>query len=151
MKSCLAEALLAGFLMAACTNQPPGPAPRALLAGEWVDLAKTTTLDTMVWVLEPNGTDRLLRIHVDTAPDGRIAREEHLETYGRWSIGTLGADSTRAALCVNRRSGRQGASCSPFRLDTLPADSGGRRRLEVAGYQGRHHTSALRVLIERRP
>lgn len=151
MKSCLAEALLAGCLLAACASRPAGPAPRALLAGEWVDLAKTTPVDTMVWVLEANGTDRLLRIHVETDPDGHVAREEHLETYGRWSIGTLDADSTRVALCVNRRPGRQGASCSPFRLDTLPADRGGRRRLEVAGYQGRHHTSALRVLIERRP
>ena len=125
-----------------------GPVPQMESpAGQWIDLAKTLPSDTMVWVLSPGGSDGLLRIALERDPEGGFKRVERRQHYGHWSLSQDGAGLPM--LCFNKRPGRQPPSCSSFHIDTLPADSGGQRRLIVRGYQGRHHAGD-RVLIERR-
>ena len=151
MKSFRDNLRIAGVLAAlsGCSAGFASTLPRETLAGQWVDIEKTTPGDTMVWVLEPNGRDDLLRVTIEAAPHG-IRRTEHREHYGRWTVGRLSGDSTAPALCFNRRPGRQAPSCSAFTLDTLPDGSGSQRRLRLVAYQGRHHQSD-RVLIARLP
>ncbi|GJG85780.1 hypothetical protein tb265_09610 [Gemmatimonadetes bacterium T265] len=126
--------------------------PRPAAAGQWVDLAKTASGDTSVWVLAPDGADALLRVRV--GPDGR--RREERRYFGRWSLGAT-ADGA-PALCFVRRPGRDAASCAAFVVDTVRAGGAGeagapdvpRRRLVLRGYAGQHHTGG-RVLLERGP
>jgi hypothetical protein len=135
-------------LVSACTPAPGRTGVAAGPAGEWIDLAKTTPTDTMIWVLAPGGSDGLLHVGIVQGPDGQLRRHEERRHYGRWSIG---ADPEgRPTLCFNRRPGRQPPSCSAFRLDTIPGQDRTRRRLSITAYQGRHHLGE-RVLLEREP
>lgn len=155
----LAASLAAGLLAAGCASAGGGwfqlgPHPAAL-AGVWVDSSSATPTDTVAWVLAANGQDRTLVVHVlpskgggaNTTPAPVTRRETR---YGFWYLkGALG-DTARQALCFQRRV-RDGASCAPFRLDTVPAGAGTatRRRLRVLGFGGAHRTGG-RVLVERR-
>ena len=128
-----------------------GPRPDAL-SGQWVDIAKTTVTDSSVWILAPNGQDRLLRIRVRRDTLGHVTVDRRIRSYALWYLSGDLADSAARALCVNRRPGREAGSCMRFTLDTLPPDSISavpRRRLTLRGYRGQHHV-AERVLIERR-
>lgn len=132
-----------GVALGACAtlggrHRPDGSASPA---GEWVDVAKTTPADTMVWVLAPNGGDALFTIHA--GPPRRTTRQR----FGRWSLGRTAGGAP--ALCVVRRPGRDARSCAAFTLDSAIADGAPVRRLVVRGYAGTHHR-ADRVLLERR-
>ncbi|MDB4917900.1 MAG: hypothetical protein JWM95_5544 [Gemmatimonadetes bacterium] len=132
----LGAAMLA-LTMAACSSAlfSSGPRPSAL-AGEWIDLRKTTSTDSSLWILAPNGDDESRRVSVGS--DGN----RHVSTrhYGFWYLSGSLVDSSRR-ICF-KKSPRFGGTCVPFELDSAQ----GRRRLTVHGYQGAHSTSD-RVLI----
>jgi hypothetical protein len=139
--------LLALLIAAACTpamremRQHPTP-----LAGDWLDLKKTTARDTSVWRLAPNGDDLTVHVIVDAADGSNDAKESRPTWHGIWFLrGTL-ADTAARALCFNRRPGRNPTQCAHFALDTL---SDGTRRLRLRGYHGTHEV-ADRTLVERR-
>lgn len=114
------------------------------VAGEWVDVAKSTPTDTMVWALTPGGDDEL--IHVAVRPSGVTTERRH---FGRWSMASASADTT-AAICFVRRPGRDAPSCIQFAIDTIRTGDRTRRRLRLRNYVGEHHTGD-RELLERLP
>lgn len=142
-----------GALLGACASGGPlpdatagGVAPTSQVAGEWVDVRKTTASDSTIWVLAADGDDALLTVH--KGADG--TRREERQHYGRWSEGRV-TDSSGAsvrALCFVRRPGRDAPSCDAIVLDSLRVGGAMRRRLTVRGYVGQHHTTD-RVLVER--
>jgi len=120
------------------------------IVGEWIDVAKSSTADSSIWVLRRDGYDGIMHIRIvlDSLGAQRVVRDQ--ARYGSWyASGTLG-DTTRQTLCVSRRTGRFGASCVAFSLDTTRDESGVVRRLRLRGYRGQHHTSD-RLLIARAP
>jgi hypothetical protein len=117
------------------------------LAGEWVDLHKTTAADTSIWVLRSDGYDGI--IHVRVTSTGGTAQVERSEArYGSWYLDGSMADSTGHALCFSRRLGRFGSTCIAFSLETWP-ESAGVRHLLLRGYHGEHSTGD-RELVARR-
>lgn len=150
--------LIAGFTAAcaigACTARgllrvPDGSSSFPMstsIAGEWVDVRKSTPSDSMVWVLTADGDDQLLAI----VRDATGLRHETRRHYGRWTE-TRRPDSLGTALrfvCFVRRPGRDASSCSRFAIETMRDGVVTIRRLTVFGYVGEHHTSD-RVLLER--
>ena len=84
------------FLLLACATMPSRQryqSSAADVAGEWVDLLKTTDRDTMVWVLADGGNDQLLPVSLDAA--GRHVTRRH---FGRWSV----VPSADPAVAMNR-------------------------------------------------
>ena len=146
----LPVALAVTALLAGCTSLSRlpflGATPRSPASGEWVDERKSTSTDTTVWVLAPDGDDALLIVHSDAGG----TRREQRQHYGRWSDGRVvdSAGASVSAICFVRRPGRDAPSCNRFTIDS--ADVGGSvvRRLTVHGYAGAHHTGD-RVLVER--
>ena len=121
----------------------PGLGPQPLeLAGAWVDSAKSSPMDTSLWVLGVSGNDGSRRII--RAPDGVISTTDH--HYGYWFFKGKLDDPNDRAICFTKRPGRSAPTCLPFSLDTVMSASGQRRRLIVRGYQGAHSTMD-RVLI----
>ncbi|HXY30376.1 MAG TPA: hypothetical protein VEI06_06675 [Gemmatimonadaceae bacterium] len=120
------------------------------LVGEWVDVAKTTPRDSMIWVLGAKGDDRLLRLRLATTSAGSDSVERTDDTYSRWYLQGRLDDTTGRALCFTKRPAHFGPTCYPFRMDTIKVDGAMRRRIVVLGYAGRHHTTD-RPLIERVP
>lgn len=122
------------------------------LAGVWVDSVKRSPTDTVAWRLDPNGADWTLEIHVvsDRVRGGRS--EQLAKRYGYWYLDGAVSDPARRMICFKKRP-RDGGTCYPFTLDTLPATgiAGLRqRRLIVDGYAGEQH-QRTRVLFERLP
>lgn len=154
---CVARAVGASFVvqsLSACATPAGGwfqlgPHPAAL-AGVWVDASHAAPTDTVAWVLTPKGEDRALVVHVYSATTGRPAAVTRRETrHGFWYLSGVLGDTARQAICEKRRA-RDGASCTRFRLDTLPAtaDAPGRWRLRLLGVRGAQPTRE-RVLVER--
>jgi hypothetical protein len=112
-----------------------GPRP-AELTGVWIDVEKSSPVDTSAWLLAPNGDDKTLHF---------VGTKTSEKRYASWYMAGTLSDTAGRALCFQKRP-RDGATCRAFRLDTLA----GRRRLTVLGYPGAHHVSE-RVLIERLP
>ena len=139
------------IVSAACASSgglfSAGPRPSEL-AGIWIDKVKTTPTDTLAWVLDPDGADRTLEVRYKRDEAGVLSREEVKRSYGVWYIEGRMQDTASRALCIKPHA-RFGATCYPFRLDTL-ATSPFRRRLTVRGYRGNHSVSD-RVLVERVP
>lgn len=111
------------------------------IAGEWVDVAKTTPNDSSIWVLANGGDDQSMRLERDNANRWHESRHH----YGRWRV-VHGDDADK--LCVVRRPGRDALSCVRYRLDTVVVDGTHRRHLLLLGYAGEHHTTD-RSLVER--
>ena len=133
---------IAGHNPLSSWQQPPE------IAREWVDVDKSTPDDTTLWVLGPGGYDGIA--HLVRASDSsgviRLVRKE--TRYGYWHFqGTFG-DSTRQAICFSPRSGRIGATCTAFVLDTVTSGSGRAPRLTLRAYHGLHHTRD-RMLVAR--
>ena len=123
-------------------QQPPE------ITREWVDVEKTTPDDTTLWVLGPGGYDGIAHLMRASDSSGviRLVRKE--TRYGYWHFqGTLG-DSTHQAICFSPRSGRIGATCTAFVLDTVMSGSGPSPRLTLRAYHGLHHTRD-RLLVAR--
>ena len=130
-------------LLTACVTLAGGAGATDRLAGEWVDIKKSSLGDTVVWVLTPSGDDDLLRV---TSIDGlRSSARRH---YGRW-MESVDEGTKREEVCFIRRPGRDAASCVLFSIDTVYLDGRLVRRLHLRGYVGEHHT-ADRELLERR-
>jgi hypothetical protein len=124
-----------------------GPAP-AQLAGFWVDSARSSSTDSSIWVLTPEGVDRRVRIRLlNDRQDPRVKRDD--SKFGRWYLSGDMSDSLGRALCTVRRA-RDGGSCMTFRLDTVSRDGASRRRLVILGFRGERQT-AERILLERMP
>ena len=126
----------------AAWQQPPE------ITREWVDVEKSTPDDTTLWVLGPGGYDGIA--HLLRSPDAAgVARQVRKETrYGYWHFeGTLG-DSTHQAICFSPRSGRIGATCTLFVLDTAMVASRPTPRLILRAYRGLHHARD-RLLVAR--
>lgn len=125
-----------------------GPRP-AELAGMWIDSAKTTALDSSVWILAPDGADRRLHITVSRAADGlpRVDRDD--KRYGLWYLAGPLADTAKRALCYQRRA-RDGGSCVRFRIDTITGGGATRRRLVILGFRGEREATP-QVFLERLP
>ncbi|MBI3792637.1 MAG: hypothetical protein HY275_17410 [Gemmatimonadetes bacterium] len=152
-RACPRELLASGLLIAAAcggTVAPPAeaPAPVASLAGQWVDVRKSSPSDTTIWVLAEDGDDALLVVH--RAADGTVS--ESRQHYGRWSEGrvTDAAGAAQRALCFVRRPGRDAQSCDPVSVEHVEVNGVATRRLTVRGYEGAHHTGD-RVLVDRAP
>jgi hypothetical protein len=121
------------------------------IAGEWVDVAKSTPADTSLWVLRGDGYDGIANLLVTFDASGVPKRSRTQEHYGTWYFeGTLG-DTARQSLCFSRRLGRSPTSCIQFLLDTIDGGpgSGRRPRLLLRGYNG-EHTTGDRWLIARK-
>lgn len=142
LRHVIAVALLAVHACASLARRDPSA---DTVAGEWVDVNKSTAVDTMVWVLAPDGDDELLHIAVDNSTTHSARRH-----FGRWSLGRSPSGERRAALCFVRRPGRDAASCVDFTLDTIRTFARPVRRLLLRGYVGEHHTGD-RELRERLP
>jgi hypothetical protein len=120
------------------------------MSAVWVDVDGATPTDTVGWRLEPNGADWTLAIHVLTDNTMRGRATQHETRRGYWYLDGVLADTVGRALCFKQRP-RDGATCYPFRLDTLPPTADGaptRRRLFISGYRGQEQTR-LRALVER--
>lgn len=124
-----------------------GPRPPEL-AGVWIDVAKTTPTDTLAWLLESSGADRTLQVRYTRDAAGVLSRDEQQRSYGVWYMEGHLQDTLSRALCFKPHA-RSGATCYPFRLDTL-ATASTRRRLTVIGYRG-NRSITDRVLVERVP
>ena len=109
------------------------------IAGEWIDLHKTTPGDTMVWLLAPNGDDGLLEVRVDDS-----GRHESRRHYGRWQ--SDGAVGGAGEICFLRRPGREASSCVDFALDTVLIDGTAVPRLRLRGYVGEQSTGDRTML-----
>ncbi len=139
----LAPALF--LLLAACASLARNDAPADAVAGEWVDVSKSTQTDTMVWVLTDGGDDQLLRVSLDSS--GTKVTRSH---FGRWSVETSETGGQATSLCFVRRPGRDAPSCVDFTIDTIRASGHPIRRLTLRNYVGQHHTGD-RQLLERVP
>ena len=139
----LCAIMLAGG--SACATLGSRSAHTDAVAGEWVDLHKTTAGDTMVWVLTPGGDDQLL--HVAVRPSGTDSTLRH---FGRWSLASSDRGGENTMICFVRRPGRDASSCVDFTIDTVRSGDHSNRRLRLRGYTGEHHTTD-RELIERLP
>lgn len=120
------------------TNHP------VAVVGEWVDVQKTTAMDSSIWVLDANGYDGGLRIRRDS-----IAAKPHVERqrYGYWYVHEeTGHDRE---LCINRRPGREAPSCTTFSTSIDSTFVPARRAIRLTAYAGAHHTGE-RLLVERR-
>ena len=124
-----------------------GPRPSEL-AGTWVDSAKTTQTDSSLWILAPNGADRVLHITVSPRVNTSPRVESHETRRGSWYMSGALADASKRALCFKRRA-RDGPSCMRFRLDTV-IKNGSRRRLVLLGDRRERQTSE-QVFVERVP
>lgn len=141
-------------------NHPPE------LVGEWVDSAKSTSADTALWILGPDGEDasahRRLVAAAGVAGSGGLPGGGGLPRgtgayvtterrhYGYWFVRGAMDTASEHALCFTKRPGRSAPQCSSFALDTLREGSVARRRLRVHGYAGAHHV-ADRVLLAQTP
>lgn len=138
-------------VMSGCVagHNPLTPLQRpSVIAGEWVDVDRSTPMDTTLWVLRADGYDGVahLRLLPDSGGPTREVREE--SRYGSWYLdGQLG-DTTHQAICFSRRIGRFGATCTSFVMDTITAGSRVTPRLLLRAYRGLHHTRD-RVLMAR--
>ena len=92
----------------------------AALVGEWVDVARTSTRDSSVWLLASNGDDGLLRITIDSTG----AASRRTTHYGYWYAI---ADGNSYRLCITRRPGREAGLCSRIELHAPASDSADRR------------------------
>ena len=122
------------------------------LAGVWVDSVKRSPTDTVAWRLDPNGADWTLEIHVVSDSGRAVRSEQRAKRYGYWYLDGAVSDTAGRMICFKKRP-RDGGTCYPFRLDTLPATGKEvqlRRRLIVDGYAGEQH-QRTRVLFERLP
>ena len=122
------------------------------LAGVWVDSVKRSPADTVAWRLDPNGADWTLEIHVVSDSGRGVRIEQRAKRYGYWYLDGAVSDTAGRMICFKKRP-RDGGTCYPFRLDTLPATGNEvqlRRRLIVDGYAGEQH-QRTRVLFERLP
>ena len=122
------------------------------LAGVWVDSVKRSPADTVAWRLDPNGADWTLEIHVVSDSGRGVRIEQRAKRYGYWYLDGAVSDTAGRMICFKKRP-RDGGTCYPFRLDTLPATGKEvqlRRRLIVDGYAGEQH-QRTRVLFERLP
>ena len=147
--------------LAACMPRPGGwfslgPAPAAI-AGQWVDVARSSPTDTVVWMLQADGLERTLHVHVRTGGDGQpiVATERRARRY--WYLAGGLADRVGRRLCFKARA-RDGPTCVAFRLDTLAHDATAGavgkaatrrtlRRLTIRG--GHDDASGARVYMER--
>ena len=111
------------------------------LVGRWVDVQKTSSRDTSVWVLEPNGYDGGLRLTRDARGEPRLERQR----YGYWYV--RGRSDGTQEFCVNRRPGRDAPSCTAFTTLVDSSFAPPRRAIRLAAYAGSHHTSE-RILVE---
>lgn len=135
-----ATALALGACLPAMREMRQHPQP---LAGEWVDLKKTTAADTSVWRLGAGGEDLTLHVRPrDGAPTATA-----IYRHGIWFVRGELTDTIRRALCFNARPGRSPTACTRFALDTT-AD--GRPRLTLREYHGTHEIAA-RTLVRRTP
>ena len=144
--------LVMSISLAACA--PPGTRPfhrgpqLVDLVGTWLDSARATAVDSVMWVLAPSGAHGRLHITVARDAGGKtvVTREERDD--GQWyQSGALG-DSNGRAFCVSRRA-RSAPTCVPFRLDTIrAAGTVPRRRLTILE---RRDEKPLIVLLERFP
>ena len=125
---------VAGHSVLASWQQP------AEITREWVDVEKSIPDDTTLWILGPGGYDGIAHLLRSSDSSG-AARQVRKETrYGYWHFqGTLG-DSTHQAICFSPRSGRIGATCTAFVLDTVTSGSSPTPRLTLRAYHGLHHT-----------
>ncbi len=132
----LLSAWLAPLTLAACASfGHVGPRP-AEVAGEWVDIARSTPADTFVWLLRPSGEDSTLHLRVGGAPVSR--RSGIWYASGQWS------DPSRRRLCFVAHPGRSARSCAAFRLESRRVDGGVRRTLTLV-----RHGRPERTLLER--
>lgn len=116
----------------------------AAVVGEWVDVQKTTAMDSSIWVLESNGYDGGMRIRRDSFDENPHVERQR---YGYWYVHE---ETGRAPeLCVNRRPGREAPSCTPFSTSIDSTVAPARRAIRLTAYAGAHHVGE-RVLVERR-
>ncbi|CAN5217468.1 hypothetical protein BH09GEM1_BH09GEM1_14670 [soil metagenome] len=133
---------VAGHNPLASWQRPPD------ISREWVDVEKSTPDDTTLWVLGPDGYDGVAHLQLSSDPDGVAHQSRSEKRYGSWYLdGTMG-DSSRQAICVSRRIGRFGATCTAFVLDTIMTGSVPTPRLLLHAYRGIHHTRD-RLLLAR--
>ena len=124
-----------------------GPRPIEI-AGIWIDAGATTAVDTVAWVLAPNGDDRGLHLKVERDASGGVVVRRDEKKHGFWYLeGALG-DTARRAICYKKRA-RNGGTCVHFALDTTREGGILRRRLTVRDFPG-EKTPGGHVFIERR-
>ena len=127
------------LVLAACATFGLREFRPAELAGEWIDVARSTPADTFVWLLRPSGEDRTLHIRGGVSDSRRS---------GSWHVSGRSSDGSRRGLCFSGHPGRSPASCVAFRMDTVSRRGGPQRRLILMGYPGRRHVGE-RTLLER--
>lgn len=120
-------------------NHPPA------LVGEWVDIEKSSPLDSSFWILGANGDDEGLRI-TRLRGDERAIHQSR-QHYGYWFV--RAPMNQPAELCVTKRPSRDAPSCTAFTLGVDSTTRPPRRFARLAAYAGTHHMGE-RLLVERR-
>ena len=113
----------------------PGPRP-VELAGAWIDSAATTAHDSIVWILAPNGDDRMLALSVRPDSSGRETIHRDEKSAGFWYLQGALTDTAGRVICYKKRA-RNGGTCVHFTLDSIRLANGmQRRRLTVRDFPG---------------
>ena len=122
----VAVALVLGA--SACMRLATGSRPSPL-AGQWMDVTRTTPGDTLLWSLSPDGSALL---DLDASSESRIGGRQagHVLVgpaprakvyHGVWYGRTDGSRASAPELCF-MRPGREAESCSRYALDTVTVD-----------------------------
>lgn len=109
LSACLAACVTVA--VAACAHfGAPTPTSGALSAvvGDWVDLASSSGSDTTLWHLSADGYRRITDLH--NGHETRRGRDH-------WYTIAATSDSVDGVICFVKRLGRDGASCTDFRLE----------------------------------
>ncbi len=121
------------------------------LVGRWVDVARATPTDTVVWVFPANGWERTLTIRVATDPRGRVLVKQHEVADDRhWQVNGQMADTAGRRLCFRQRF--RGKWCYRFRLDSIAASGEASAPRRLVLLPDRKDTAVpVSVLVERLP
>lgn len=147
----VALVLGASACMRLATGSRPSP-----LAGQWIDVTRTTPGDTLLWSLSAEGRALL---DVDASSVSRMGGRQAVDVlvgpaprakayHGVWYVRTDGPRASVLELCF-MRPGREAEACSRYSLDTLTAGSEPVVQLRLTAPSG-DRTRTTRTLVRRR-
>ena len=139
----------------ACMRLATGSRPSPL-AGQWMEVTRTTLGDTLLWSLSAEGS-ALLDLDASSGPRmgapqagavlvGPVPRAKAY--HGVWYVRADGPRATAPELCF-MRPGREAETCSRYALDTISVASEPVVQLRLTAPSG-DPTRTARTLVRRR-
>ncbi len=120
----------------------------AALVGDWIDSARSTASDTVLWSLRANGTGEVAHVVEWPAASGVTFRRTRERYDAYWYVRGDSSHPRTGALSPPPRPGRAPADCAGFELDTIPTAGEPRHRLVVFKFEG-DPTPSTQVFLER--